>query len=171
MYDAWPPVQGATDGACGAAPSSDTAVVLSWHPALQAGTISYAGSAQLCHTVGCRQALSAPWAVQRHVHAEPRPCCSTGCRDDDDDDDACCSGALYAGGGQFTHSAAHHPICRCCLPARCVHSLRQCPHVTQLTTTHHPPAGLIPIYFYQKKHPHNLILLGLWVSCWTQQPA
>eukprot|EP00891_Asterochloris_glomerata_P008634 jgi/Astpho2/8634/e_gw1.00126.46.1_t len=28
--------------------------------------------------------------------------------------------------------------------------------------------GLIPIYFYQKKHPHNLILLGLWtvgMSC------
>ncbi len=25
-------------------------------------------------------------------------------------------------------------------------------------------AGLIPLYFYQRKHPVNLILLGLWVS-------
>ena len=30
------------------------------------------------------------------------------------------------------------------------------------------PAGLIPLYFYQRKHPLNLVLLGVWVSlpCW-----
>lgn len=26
------------------------------------------------------------------------------------------------------------------------------------------PAGLIPLYFYQRKHPLNLVLLGVWVS-------
>lgn len=30
------------------------------------------------------------------------------------------------------------------------------------------PAGLIPLYFCQRKHPLNLVLLGVWVSlpCW-----
>lgn len=27
-----------------------------------------------------------------------------------------------------------------------------------------PLAGLIPLYFYQRKHPLNLVLLGVWVS-------